>query len=198
MNDSQTDYGLPANYVGAVDANHFFLGCELHPLSSQRILCLKALGAHMFDPTAEEIAMIQSDSRYPFAATDAALLLWVLSQSAPVDETGRRQPSRLSFANRFPQQGFDEALEWADERGILPTGKHHAEAMQLFGKIFLEFWGEKYENAESRDEPEAEDGEETPGKPLAHGSNTNSQPPPQAGVRSITAAGISHLNGASR
>jgi hypothetical protein len=87
-------------------------------------------------------------------------------------------------------------LEWADSRGILPTGKNHGDAMQTFGRIFLEFWGEKYENAESRDEPEAEDGEEVPGKPLARGSNTNAPPPPHREGRSITSGGMSALNGA--
>ena len=183
------DYGtLPGGVSPAMDGAEFFDASELHPVSSQRILCLKAMGAHMFDPTTDEVEAVKNSLTYPYASTDAALLLWVLSQPGATDESGKRQETPLRRAQRFSQWAFEEAIEWADAKGILPGGANHDEAMKIFSKTFLDYWADGYEDAEEK-KPEGGETGEVPGKQQTGSQVTKSAPPKCLGKPLITSGG---------
>lgn len=157
---------------------YFFAGSLLEPFSSRRRRAADSLGLRYFKLGGDDWAKFSSEKTYDGIEQDAAVLLWVCTQS----------PERLARAMVYRDAAIEEMNAWADGAQIAPGEDKHGEAIDAFSQIIMDVINSQFESAE-----EKKGGDDEPGKSLATQRDTRS---PQQQQREETwngSGGTSHL-----
>lgn len=125
-------------------AGYELFGKPLHAYSPSRKVAAQAMG--MLYPYVGEAGAAQMEltGRYPGQVQDMVIVLWLCTLPDPRDiereekekDHQYRQRVRSMFtpakASRVPEIALTNALEWADEQGILNMGPKEEDASRVF------------------------------------------------------------------